>query len=88
MKMDLTPYTSKYKHLKERKMGTIQKRHMYDLIGVIVHKGGMDSGHYVNFCRRDEDWFLFDDSKVILARLADVLNAEAYILIYKEADEE
>lgn len=87
MSMDFYPYTSESKHLKALNQDTRFRHYMYDLIGVIVHKGTMDSGHYINYCRRNEDWFLFDDSKVVLARLADVLNAEAYILIYKISDE-
>ncbi|KAK8196884.1 uncharacterized protein BKA78DRAFT_246437 [Phyllosticta capitalensis] len=54
----------------------------YDLSSVIVHKGKMDSGHYVNYCRKGTEWFLFDDSKVVYASEAEVLRAEAYILIY------
>lgn len=86
MTMDLMPYTSRYKYLTEHSMDTGWSHYMYELIGVIVHKGKMDSGHYVNFSRRDENWFLFDDSKVVLASLADVLDAEAYILFYKVSE--
>jgi ubiquitin carboxyl-terminal hydrolase 22/27/51 len=54
----------------------------YELSTVIVHKGKIDSGHYVNYCREGNDWFLFDDSKVVLATEAEVLAAEAYLLFY------
>lgn len=54
----------------------------YNLSAVIVHKGGYDSGHYVSYAKEGRDWFLFDDSKVVLASEGDVLNAEAYLLIY------
>ncbi|KAF2144405.1 uncharacterized protein K452DRAFT_325014 [Aplosporella prunicola CBS 121167] len=54
----------------------------YELASVIVHKGKIDSGHYVSYSRKGSDWFLFDDSKVVLASEADVLRAEAYLLTY------
>jgi ubiquitin carboxyl-terminal hydrolase 22/27/51 len=47
---------------------------MYELSSVIVHKG--------NYAREGNDWFLFDDSKVVLASEAEVLGAEAYLLFY------
>ena len=54
----------------------------YDLNAVVVHHGKMNAGHYVCFCRRDEQWFKFDDSKVTLASETQVLQAEAYMLFY------
>ena len=54
----------------------------YHLSAVIVHKGEMSSGHYINYAREGTDWFLFDDSKVVLVDESEVLKAEAYLLIY------
>lgn len=54
----------------------------YDLNAVVVHHGKMNAGHYVCFCRRDEQWFKYDDSKVTLASETQVLQAEAYMLFY------
>jgi ubiquitin carboxyl-terminal hydrolase 22/27/51 len=54
----------------------------YELSAVIVHKGEINSGHYVNYARKGSDWFLFDDSKVVLVDEAEVLAAEAYLLVY------
>lgn len=63
-------------------------RPVYELSSVIVHKGKMDSGHYVSYSREGDEWFLFDDSKVVLCEERDVLAAEAYMLFYviKEID--
>lgn len=55
---------------------------IYELSSVIVHKGKIDSGHYVSYSREGSDWFMFDDSKVVLVSEAEVLAAEAYILFY------
>jgi ubiquitin carboxyl-terminal hydrolase 22/27/51 len=54
----------------------------YSLSAVIVHKGEINSGHYINYCREGTDWFLFDDSKVVLVGEKEVLAAEAYLLLY------
>ena len=54
----------------------------FELSSVIVHKGKIDSGHYVSYYREGDDWFMFDDSKVILVSEAEVLAAEAYLLFY------
>lgn len=65
-------------HNHDRESATTQ----FELSSVVVHKGGMDSGHYVNYCREGDEWFLFDDSKVVLVSEREVLQAEAYLLVY------
>jgi ubiquitin carboxyl-terminal hydrolase 22/27/51 len=95
MEMDLYPFTTAHKstQMKNPKSSESPKNTnhninnpantlMYDLAGVIVHKGQIDSGHYVNYTRDRGEWFLFDDSKVVLVSEADVLGAQAYILFY------
>ena len=57
-------------------------RPVYELSSVIVHKGKMDNGHYVSYSREGDEWFLFDDSKVVLVDEKEVLGAEAYMLFY------
>lgn len=54
----------------------------YDLTCVVVHVGKMDAGHYVCFCRKEDQWFKFDDSKVTLAGEQMVLEQEPYLLFY------
>jgi ubiquitin carboxyl-terminal hydrolase 22/27/51 len=58
----------------------------YQLSAVIVHKGEINSGHYINYAREGNDWFLFDDSKVVLVSEAEVLKAEAYLMLYVLGD--
>lgn len=60
----------------------VPARPVYELSSVIVHKGKMDSGHYVSYSREGDEWFLFDDSKVVLVEEREVLAAEAYMLFY------
>ncbi|TKX22501.1 ubiquitin carboxyl-terminal hydrolase-like protein 11 [Elsinoe australis] len=61
-------------------------RPIYELSSVIVHKGKMDSGHYISFSRVYDEWFMFDDSKVVLVEESDVLASEAYMLFYVVRD--
>lgn len=88
----MTPYTTRhYLSPQERTnpIGTIsvlssyqRSRGYYDLYSVVVHKGRMDAGHYITYCRRDGQWFLFDDDKVTLASEKMVLGANPYLLFY------
>jgi ubiquitin carboxyl-terminal hydrolase 22/27/51 len=94
LRLDVNPYTTPYQQIlkKSAKTGNSPPRNyntntpansvVYELSCVIVHKGKIDSGHYVNYAREGNDWFLFDDSKVVLASEAEVLAAEAYLLFY------
>lgn len=93
-KLDLNPYTTSYQQVLKKSMkasGAPPTNHntntpvnslVYELSSVIVHKGKIDSGHYVSYSREGNDWFMFDDSKVVLASEAEVLAAEAYLLFY------
>lgn len=86
--LDMAPYTTSYKtgSMKASKSELYSLENPssipYSLSAVIVHKGGIESGHYVSYSREGTDWFLFDDSKVVLVNESEVLNAEAYLLLY------
>ena len=55
---------------------------IYTLSSVIVHKGKIDSGHYISYSRQGEEWFRFDDSMVVRVEEREVLGCEAYMLFY------
>lgn len=60
----------------------------YTLISVVSHSGSSPFvGHYISWCRvggvDSNKWFLFNDSNVTEASESDVLNAEAFILLYE-----
>lgn len=93
VKLDIYPYTAAHKAaLRAAKASGIPVTNyninspanalVYELSSVIVHKGKMDSGHYISYSREGSDWFMFDDSKVVLVSEAEVLAAEAYLLFY------
>ena len=54
----------------------------YDLKAVAVHSGNANSGHYSAYCKRNEKWFLFDDSTYQEVEPSQVKEIQAYLLIY------
>ena len=80
MQLDMFPYTSQFRV--EKVDNDVPEAFIYDLSAVIVHKGKIDSGHYICYCREGKDWFMFDDSKVVLVTETEVSDANAYLLFY------
>lgn len=68
--------------LRRRRSSTNTAHTVYQLSSVVVHHGKMDSGHYISYARVNDEWFMFDDSKVVLVDEGQVLGAEAYMLFY------
>ncbi|CAI4213320.1 unnamed protein product [Parascedosporium putredinis] len=63
-------------HLKNHQLHNhpeLSRAHEYDLVGVVVHVGSIDTG---------DQWFQFNDHKVILATKSEVLSSQAYLLFY------
>ncbi len=44
----------------------------------------MYSGHYVAFIKIEDNWYLFDDAKVVKTNPAIVFNQSAYMLFYRK----
>jgi len=66
---------------------------MYDLIGLVTHKGSSaDGGHYIGWAKntdKEDSWFKFDDAKVTEVNDAAITSLEgggegsvAYLLLY------
>ncbi len=55
---------------------------LYDLLGVVSHKGNGGSGHYITYIRETGGWCKCDDMLVQWVDEEDVRNAEAYMLVY------
>uniref|UniRef100_A0A8C3G314 Ubiquitin carboxyl-terminal hydrolase 34 n=1 Tax=Cyclopterus lumpus TaxID=8103 RepID=A0A8C3G314_CYCLU len=80
LRLDMTPYTEDFLMGKgERKEGfreegesKVTESYEYDLIGVTVHTGTADGGHYYSFIRdivnphayKNNKWYLFNDAEV------------------------
>ncbi len=58
----------------------------FDLIGVIYHIGELSFGHYISACKNPFDlkWHLFNDSKVTEITEENIIDKNAYVLIYKK----
>ena len=80
----MTPFTTRAKRKPQApsSSGRKGKPYVYDLLSVVVHKGEINSGHYISFCRENGQWFQFNDSVVTLATEKQVLAAQAYLLVY------
>jgi len=59
---------------------------LYDLVGVIKHHGGLNSGHYTSYAKNfnDNQWYDFNDEKVTkVDDLNELITSSAYVLFYK-----
>ncbi|GAA6018918.1 hypothetical protein JCM10207_009196 [Rhodosporidiobolus poonsookiae] len=54
----------------------------YHLTAVVAHEGTLSQGHYTSYVRGADDYFAIDDDKVRRVRIADVLAAKAYLVVY------
>jgi ubiquitin carboxyl-terminal hydrolase 22/27/51 len=52
------------------------------LFAVVVHSGGMESGHYICYVKCQDAWFRCDDHRVSRADPVVVAAAQAYLLFY------
>jgi len=72
------------------------KSGIYDLCAVLTHQGRtLEGGHYVSFVRQSEDendWFMFDDEKVIPKTMKEIKHLSgtggtdshiAYLCVFK-----
>ncbi|OHS97273.1 hypothetical protein TRFO_09551 [Tritrichomonas foetus] len=70
----------------------------YHLIGVIVHKGMAESGHYISYVKKKKSgvWICFDDENITQISEADVIeqssgndgkDSSGYILFYERPNE-
>lgn len=60
---------------------------LYDLIGIIVHKGTKTTeGHYVCYCKdtKNQTWSYIDDKKVIASNEDAIHSARPYVLFYRK----
>jgi ubiquitin C-terminal hydrolase len=74
-------------HLTIRKEQTIEKDkdRNYTLVGFIQHRGGVDSGHYVAYVKKDGRWICYNDEHVKQVSEAEAENnaQQAYLFFYQ-----
>ena len=59
---------------------------LFSLLGVVVHSGGLNGGHYYSYVRSRSGWLCCNDSSVSPATLDTVLRSEVYIAIYEKRE--
>ncbi|TDZ35108.1 Ubiquitin carboxyl-terminal hydrolase 8 [Colletotrichum sidae] len=82
LQLNMLPYTTRGRGTEAKDSFELGRSCTYDLLGVVVHVGELDTGHYVSYCRMGDQWFKFNDHKVELAANSDVLSAQPYLLFY------
>ena len=56
---------------------------VYDLIAVICHEGGANTGKYWTLGKRNDNvWFFFSYTEIRRLKPSEVVTEHAYILIY------
>lgn len=55
---------------------------LYELVGVVNHTGTLMAGHYTAVARREDKWFLFNDSQVTPEEPPFDASSSAYILFF------
>lgn len=56
---------------------------IYELIGIVAHKGTVNEGHYVSITKvAGGQWFKFNDSMVTSVKEEELLREQAYLLYY------
>ncbi|ATY64789.1 ubiquitin carboxyl-terminal hydrolase [Cordyceps militaris] len=73
LQLNMLPYTNRVRSRDSRENMELQRSCVYDLLSVVVHVGELETGHYTSYCRVGDQWFKFNDHKVELASLSDVL---------------
>lgn len=80
--LDLKPYLTEEMQVKHSKV-------FCRLFAVIVHAGkNSHSGHYIAYVRNiaKNEWWKMDDARITVASMKEVMNAEAYMLLYRVVD--
>lgn len=88
-KIDRVQFWEDFSGLKEhnQKLTNLkQNLKHYRLFSVVEHLGSASSGHYVCYVRRQNKWWLCDDSYVMEETLKRVKKANAYLLFYEKKD--
>ena len=61
---------------------------VYDLFGVVHHRGFISGGHYIAFANMTpgsvEGWICYDDTTTKTSDIRNVVSDGAYILLYKQ----
>ena len=51
-----------------------KSNYQYQLVGIIVHSGTAEGGHYYSLVKLGDSWFTFDDSRVSEFKISNLRN--------------
>jgi len=57
-----------------------------ELIGIITHQGTKEQGHYVTITKKGNKWISHNDTIVTQVTVTQLLQTQAYIMIYRKMD--
>ena len=77
-------YPTKNLDLSNYIVGPEKNNSIYNLYAVINHKSTMGFNHFTAYCRNNNRWIEYNDSKI--SSIDDPINKEAYILFYIKKD--
>ncbi|KAI6355314.1 hypothetical protein MCOR25_008248 [Pyricularia grisea] len=82
LQLNMFPYTDRGPSTESKENYELARTCQYDLFSVVEHVGEIDTGHYTCYCKVQDQWFAFNDHKVEMASVSQVLSAKAYLLFY------
>ena len=56
----------------------------YELIGLTVHQGTINAGHYIAYVKRENTWYQFNDERYRIESEREALSQQAYLLFYRQ----
>lgn len=79
-RLDLSEYISEYNYENTN-------TNIYECIAIICHSGSYFGGHYFAFCKRNDDWYLCNDSTYKKINLnLEIVNTLGYIMFYRQLE--
>ncbi|VDC04805.1 unnamed protein product [Peniophora sp. CBMAI 1063] len=78
-RINMAPYTHLAQAAQDYEPGSFlnhpgpEGMYEYDLFAIVNHEGDLNTGHYTNFARFEDEWYKFDDDKVTPSTLSSAL---------------
>ena len=76
-------YPLTFSHAKKSSCDKVHSK--YELYGITAHTGTIASGHHFAFCKKNEQWWKFDDENVTPADINEVRRAQPQFLCYRKS---
>ena len=70
--------------LKDYCVGYEKNKSKFKLFGICNHIGRLNGGHYFSYCKKNDNWYKFDDESVSNISLENIKTQYAYCLFYQK----